>query len=165
MLTICPLSQAPEARATCINWSDAEWGSAADYDVQDWEDELSRIETHPVDEVFVALNGDNPVGMAWMLETEGVDSHAHLTPWLSSLVVDPAYRDQGVGAALMAHIEAYAALGGDEKLFLLTQTPSVYFTKGWDVFDTAPHGDGSVFVMHKELAENHQQPDDQGVNS
>ena len=120
MLTICPLSQAPQARATCIGWTDAEWGRATSFSDADWDAEINRIESHPVDEVFVAFQGDNPVGMAWLLEHEGVESHPHLTPWLSSLVVDPAHRDRGIGAALMTHIESYAALGGDESLFLLT---------------------------------------------
>jgi GNAT superfamily N-acetyltransferase len=163
MLTICPLSQAPGARDTCIGWTDAEWGAAAQFAPEDWDAEITRIEHHPVDEVFVAFQGESPVGMAWMLESEGVESHAHLSPWLSSLVVDPNHRDQGVAAALVQHIEAYASLGGDERLFLLTETPGLYFTKGWEVHDTAPHGEGHVFVMQKSLAsstEYHQQPDD-----
>ncbi len=153
MLTICPLSDHPEARDQCIQWTHAEWGAAAAYTVADWEDELTRIQTHPVDEVFVAIKGDTAVGMVWLLEHEGVGSHDHLTPWLSSLVVDPAYRAQGVARALMAHLEAYAALGGDKAVYLLTETPAVYFTKGWEVHDTAPLGDRHVFVMRKALNE------------
>jgi len=163
MLTICPLSDVPETRLQCIGWTDHEWGGAANFTPDDWDAELSRIEDHPVDEVFVAFKDDSPVGMAWMLEKEGVDSHAHLSPWLSSLVVDPEHRDQGVAAALLTHIEKYAALGGDEHLFLLTETPAVYFTKGWEVFDTAPLGPAHVFVMQKQLnslAKDGQQPDD-----
>jgi GNAT superfamily N-acetyltransferase len=153
MLTICPLSDCPEARAACIGWTHAEWGEAASFTLEDWEAELTRIQSHPVDEVFVAIKGDKPVGMVWLLEHEGVDSHDHLTPWLSSLVVDPAHRGQGIARDLMAHLETYAALGGDETLFLLTETPAVYFTKDWEVHDTAPLGDGHVFVMQKSLVE------------
>ncbi|MFT4716627.1 MAG: GNAT superfamily N-acetyltransferase [Paracoccaceae bacterium] len=160
MLTICPLSQAPDARTTCINWTDAEWGAVARFAPEDWEAEISRIEGHPVDEVFVAFKNEAPVGMAWILEHEGVESHAHLSPWLSSLVVDPDHRNQGIAAALIRHVEDYAALGGDDHLFLLTHTPAVYFTKGWEVHDTAPLGRGHVFVMQKALPENDQQPDD-----
>lgn len=151
MFTICPLSQVPEARSVCINWTDVEWGAQAQFKPEDWEQELDRIDAHPVDEAFVALEGENPVGMAWMLETEGVDSHNHLTPWLSSLVVDPSHRDRGVAQALLDHIESYVALGGDEQLYLLTETPGLYFTKGWEVFDIAPLATSHVFVMHKAL--------------
>ena len=151
MPTIRPLSQVPEARAVCIRWCDAEWGAAARYSITDWEAEFDRIEAHPVDEIFVALEGTVPVGMAWMLEREGPRRLSHLTPWLSSLIVAPEHRDRGVARALIAHVEAYAATGGDEVLFLLTETPSVYFLSGWEVRDTAPTRNGDVFVMQKAL--------------
>lgn len=153
MVTICPLSRAPYALETCIGWSDREWSAFADYKVEDWEREFARIDNHPVDEVFVAFDGDTPIGMAWMLEQEGVGSHAHLSPWISSVVVDPKHRDQGVAAALLTHIEDYAALGGDDQIYLLTETPAVYFTKGWEVFDTAAAGDDQVFVMQKPISD------------
>lgn len=53
----------------------------------------------------------------------------------------------------MAHIEAYAALGGDEKLFVLTESPTYYFTQGWEVLDTADLDGQHVFVMQKNLSE------------
>lgn len=152
MLTIQSLSAVPDARAACIAWSQAEWGETARFSALDWDRELQRIEDHPVDQVFVALDGNRPVGMAWMIEHEETCSVSHLTPWLSSLVVDPDHRDQGVAAALMAHVEAYAATGGDTRLFLLTETPGVYFTRDWEVLDTASLAGRSVFVMQKTLA-------------
>jgi GNAT superfamily N-acetyltransferase len=152
MLKIRSLSQSPSARDICIRWADAEWGDVAGFSLEDWDEEYTRIETHPTDEVFVAFQDDTPVGMVWMLEHEGVESHMHLTPWLSSLVVDPDYRDAGIAGALMAHLEAYVEAGGDEVLYLLTETPAIYFTHGWEVKDTAPLGDKDVFVMQKGLA-------------
>lgn len=151
MLTICPLSRVPDARPACIRWCDGEWGAAARYAIADWEAEFDRIDRHPVDEIFVALDAHVPVGMAWMLEREGPRRLSHLTPWLSSLIVAPEHRGRGVARALIAHVEAYAALGGDEVLFLLTETPSVYFPGGWEVRDTAATGAGDVFVMQKSI--------------
>jgi len=151
MFVILPLSQAPAVRETCIRWADREWGAVAGFSHADWEAEYSRIDAHPTDEVFVAFQGDTPVGMVWLLEHEGVETHRHLTPWLSSLVVDPAHRDTGIARALIAHVEDYAAAGGDEILYLLTETPNIYFSRGWEVLDTAPLGDKDVFVMKKPL--------------
>lgn len=157
MIAIRPLSETPDAQAACIGWSDAEWGQTANFTTQDWQAEFDRILAHPVDEVFVAFDTQNPaqppVGMVWLLEHEDVASHRHLTPWLSSLVVDPAQRNRGIARALMDHLEQYVRLGGDDFLHLLTETPAVYFTKDWEVLDTAPLGDGHVFVMRKSLAE------------
>jgi len=151
MLSIHPLSQVPTARDYCIKWSDAEWSALAGFSKDDWRQEFQRIEKDPVDEVFVALEGDTPVGMAWMLEQEGVESHTHLSPWLSSLIVDPLHRDKGVASALVQHVETYAALGGDDDLYLLTETPSYYFSMDWEVFDTAELPDRTVFVMKKSI--------------
>ena len=151
MLSIRPLSQSPEVRETCIGWTDAEWGAVAGFSLEDWDAEFDRIDAHPTDEVFVAFDGDKPVGMVWLLEHEGIETLRHLTPWLSSLVVDPAYRAQGIAGFLMEHLETYASYGGDEMIYLLTDTPVVYFSHGWEVVDTAPLGDKDVFVMQKYL--------------
>jgi len=152
MLAIIPLEQMPQARDACIRWSADEWGQSARLSQQDWELEFDRIKTHPVDEIFVALLDGEPVGMAWMLEQEGLDTHTHLTPWLSSVVVDPAHRGKGIAARLIQHVETYASIGGDTSLHLLTESPGIYFSRGWAVLDTAPLFDRHVFVMQKSIA-------------
>lgn len=151
MYTIRPLTECPDARAACISWSEHEWSAESGFTPEDWEEEFQRIEQDPVDEIFVALLDNVPVGMVWLVEHEQVEIHAHLTPWLSCLVVDKAHRDGGVAKALVAHVEAYAAVGGDEVIYLLTDKPPFYMGLGWEVSDTAPLGDRSVFVMKKPL--------------
>ncbi len=152
MIEILPLSALPEALETCIAWAGREWGTVAGFAPEDWKAEFQRIEDSPVDQVFVALNGGIPVGMVWLLEHEALDSHLHFSPWLSSLVVDPAHRRQGIARALAQHVEAYASLGADETLYLLTERPGFYFPLGWEVADTAVLGAKNVFVMQKMLA-------------
>jgi len=153
MIDIVPLRSAPFARASCIDWSHAEWGAAANFTLTDWQDEFRRIDASPLDQVFVALEGASPVGMIWLLEHEDVATHMHLTPWLSSLVVAPAHRKRGIAAALVAHIETCATSGGASTLYLLTESPSYYFRLGWAVCDTATVGKERVFVMKKALAQ------------
>ena len=48
---------------------------------------------------------------------------------LRSLAVDTAYRDQGLGEALVNHLEAYARQLGIRQLYLLTTTAETYFRK------------------------------------
>lgn len=150
-LSIVPLGKALAARDICIAWANAEWGRASRFTLDDWEAEFDRIKAHPIDEIFVAFQGNTPVGMVWLLEHEGVDTHTHLSPWLSCLVVEPTKRGRGIGAILIAHLEARATNGGDKTLYLLTETPAVYFVHGWEVMDTALLGDRRVFVMQKHL--------------
>jgi len=151
MLTICPLSRVPAARETCIAWVSREWGDQSGFGHGDWAAEFDRIHAHPTDEIFVALDDGLPVGMVWMLEHEGIDSHAALTPWLSCLVVDPAHRARGIGRRLISHVESYVAAGGDPAIHLLTDRPALYFALGWEALDTAHVGRRPVFVMRKAL--------------
>ncbi len=151
MLTICPLSRVPTAREACIGWGSREWGDLSGFGHADWAGEFDRIHEHPTDEIFVALDDGLPVGMVWMLEHEGIDSHLNLTPWLSCLVVDPAHRARGIGRRLIAHVESYVAAGGDRALYLLTEAPALYFALGWEAIDTAHVAERPVFVMRKAL--------------
>jgi len=150
--SIKPLSAVPDALAACIGWAAREWGDDSGFSEADWREEFARVQRDPVDEIFVAMAGDLPVGMAWMLEQEEIESHTHLRPWLSALVVDSAHRDTGVAGALMRHVEQYAHLGGDDRLFLLTDAPGIYFTHGWQVHDTTHVYDRPVYVMEKSVA-------------
>ena len=152
MFDIRPLSHTPSALEACKEWTDREWGAVANFNETDWEAEFTRIAENPVDEVFVAFVHNQPVGMVWLLEHEDVESHAHLTPWLSSLVVDPDHRNRGIATALVAHVETYIATGGDEVLHLLTETPAYYARLAYEVCDIARLGAKNVFVMKKALA-------------
>ena len=152
MLTIEPLSAHPEARAACIGWSAAEWAEASGFQQSDFAAEFDRILDDPVDEMFVALADGRPVGMACLLEQDAVPGFEHHSPWLSTVVVAPEARRKGIAAALIAHVERYAAMGGDDRLFLATGTPGLYVAQGWEVMDIARHGSGDVFVMTKGIA-------------
>jgi GNAT superfamily N-acetyltransferase len=152
VLSIEPLSARPDARAACIAWATAEWSVTTGLVRADFGAEIGRIVGDPVDEVFVAVQDDAPVGMACLLEHDDIPGFDALGPWLAALVVDPAWRGRGVAAALIAHVEAYAAAGGDAVLYLATDNPALYMTRGWDVLDTARHPTGGVFVMSKRIA-------------
>jgi len=151
MYTICPLSAIPDARPICIGWTDAEWRDDTGFTLDDWDAEFQRVEDDPVDEIFIALKDNVPVGMAWMLEHEDPETLRHLTPWLSSVIVSRDHREKGVARALLKHVEAYAAGGGDEHIFLLTVDPGYYFAQKWEVVETTHLGERRVFVMRKDI--------------
>lgn len=152
MITISPLSEQPHFLQTCIAWSDREWRALTGFTALDWDQEFRRVQADPVDEVFVAHHADTPLGMAWMVEREGLESHAHLTPWLSNLVIDPLYRGQGLARQLIDFVAKYVSLGGDTALHLLTDNPSLYVPMRWDVMDIARLGARNVYVMQHDLS-------------
>ena len=151
MINIQPIGEVPDARQACIDWADQEWSAVANFTAEEWVEEFQRIDQSPTDQVFVAHSDAVPVGMVWLLAHEDVYSHRHLTPWLSGLVVDPAYRRTGIARALVAYVESRAATEGTTDLHLLTVMPNYYFYQGWDVIDTAILGQQRVFVMKKAL--------------
>ncbi len=58
----------------------------------------------------------------------GLERHGH-DGLLRSLAVDPRWRGSGLGAALLAHVERYAAAQGIDTLYLLTTTAAGYFER------------------------------------
>jgi amino-acid N-acetyltransferase len=57
---------------------------------------------------------------------------------LRSLVVAPAHRDQGLGAALVRHAEAHARSRGARAVYLLTTTAETFFERqGYAAADRA----------------------------
>jgi len=81
---------------------------------------------------FVALDGVTPVGMCSLRENDGI--MPNITPWLGSLVVDPAYQKQGIGNMLIDATKNKAKTLGFEKLYLFAFDPTIpdYYAKhGW----------------------------------
>ncbi|WP_292497400.1 GNAT family N-acetyltransferase [Mesorhizobium sp.] len=79
---------------------------------------------------FAGLGG-SPIGSCLFVRNE-IDPAHDLTPWLAGLVVDEAYRGQGVGTALVRAIEGHAASAGVNRLYLYTwQARSFYEALGW----------------------------------
>ena len=66
---------------------------------------------------IVALIDNKPVGIASLRNTDGLTSM--LTPWLGSLVVDPAYRRQKIGETLIDKINSLAKSFGHETIYLI----------------------------------------------
>lgn len=81
---------------------------------------------------LVALDGDKPVGMACLRETDGIKPG--ICPWLGSLVVNPEYRSEGVGQALIDAVKSQAKILGFDILYLLAFDPTIpswYTSLGW----------------------------------
>lgn len=116
-----------------------------------WYQEISRhwVESSSVDRAMaslskhlnrdqmplalIALDGNKPAGMACLRETDGI--RPGVTPWLGSLVVDPSYRNKGVGQMLIDAVKKQAVSFGHDTLYLLAFDPTIpnwYARLGWE---------------------------------
>ncbi|WP_292856728.1 GNAT family N-acetyltransferase [Mesorhizobium sp.] len=100
---------------------------------------------------LVARIGDVSVGTCLLVRHELEPAHK-LTPWLAGLVVDDAYRGRGIGRALVAAIEAYAASIGVQRLYLYTwEARDFYAGLGWVVVEQFEQEGGAMLLMAREI--------------
>lgn len=103
---------------------------------------------------LVALLNDKPVGIASLRHTDGLTST--LTPWLGSLVVDPAYRRQKIGETLIHNINSLAKSYGHDTVYLIALDPNIthwYAKLGWETIGTDRLDNLPVTIMRtKQIA-------------
>lgn len=97
---------------------------------------------------FVAHYGDQPVGMVSLRKNDGI--RPDLTPWLGSLVIDPAHQNRGIGQLLITATKEKAKNMGFHELYLfaLDKTiPDYYGRHGWEIIGTDTFKGHPVTVM------------------
>jgi N-acetylglutamate synthase-like GNAT family acetyltransferase len=102
---------------------------------------------------LVALNDDQPLGMASLRENDGIQPHR--SPWLGSLVVAPLYRKQKIGEQLIKAVNRQASLLSYEKIYLLAFDPTIpswYAKLDWDSIGDDQLFGHRVSVMEFKLA-------------
>ena len=81
---------------------------------------------------FVALNDDGDVLGVAALKTDSLGNERGYSPWLSSLVVVPAYRNQGIGSALIKAIEEHSRALGFQTIYAATdKAHSILMKRRW----------------------------------
>ena len=101
---------------------------------------------------FIALENGNPVGMCSLRENDGI--RPDLMPWLGSLVVDPAFQQQGIGKMLMDMTKQKAKILGFETLYLFVFDPTIpnyYERLGWQKIGMDEFKGYPVTVMETAL--------------
>lgn len=127
------LSDLPAAMPLVASWQHEEWGHLQPGDTLRKREE--RLRAHlggaGIPLTLLGLVDNTPAGCAWLVAEELPD-HADLTPWLSSMFVDPRYRGRGVGTALTRAVERKAFDLGWSRLYLCTWTASSFYERlGW----------------------------------
>lgn len=94
----------------------------------------------------VALCEDQLMGSASLLPQ--TITHAHLSPWLSSVYVSPAHRNRGVGSALAQHMVEQAKSMDIHTVYLFTpNSEALYARLGWNVVEHAELQGRRITIM------------------
>lgn len=93
---------------------------------------MAHLNEDTIPMAMVALQDGCPVGMVCLRETDGI--RPGVTPWLGSLVVNPKFRGQQIGEALIDAVKTQAKLFHHDNLYLLAFDPTIpvwYARLGW----------------------------------
>lgn len=148
-----PLADHPEAIPILARWHHAEWGWMAPD--QTIDDRVAQLETTArpggIPSTVVALDGDEPVGSASLVESD-MATHPELTPWLASVYVAESHRRRGIGSGLVRRIVDEAARLGVDRLWLFTpDQEALYARLGWRVESRERYRGEDVVVMAIDL--------------
>jgi predicted N-acetyltransferase YhbS len=89
-----------------------------------------------------------PIGTASVLQK--TITHAHLTPWLSTVVVPSEFRGRGVASTLSLHAASEAARLGFKEIHLFTpHNESLYKRLGWKTCERLNHNGLPKIIMSR----------------
>lgn len=130
-ILIRPLRQAPEAgRLLAQAFKDAWPDFFAEWPAERIEREMF-MEGEGLPAILVA-SVDGRVAGTVALRARSVETHEHLSPWVTGLWVAPDLRGRGLGRDLLLGITAEAAARGFREIHAVTNTARGLFEKlGW----------------------------------
>jgi GNAT superfamily N-acetyltransferase len=138
---------------TVASWTYAEWGHLHPGSTGEWWREAFRRECGEdgVPSVFVAMQGNRPVGTAALM-AEDMDSRRDLSPWLASVFVLPEWRGRGIASALIRRVEEEAAASGFRQFYLYTpDQQTLYRRLGWQDHEALSYRGEDVTIMLRQL--------------
>ncbi|NIC05736.1 GNAT family N-acetyltransferase [Billgrantia bachuensis] len=154
-INIVRLSPDSDHVPTVASWTYAEWGHLnPGYTAESWCEAFRReCGIAGVPSVFVAMEGDQPVGTAALMARD-MDSRHELTPWLASVFVLPEWRGQGIASTLIRRVEEEASACGTTQFYLFTpDQQALYRRLGWHDHEELSYRGEEVTIMQRRLAE------------
>ncbi|MGX9807744.1 GNAT family N-acetyltransferase [Exiguobacterium acetylicum] len=108
-------------------------------------------ESYPV--TFIALDDVTCVGTVSLFEHDLKERPAY-TPWLASLFVEKAYRNQGIAQQLIDQLIIYAKSRQITTIYLKTDNASAYYKKlGWTLVETIETKDPPLHIFAYSILE------------
>lgn len=100
---------------------------------------------------LVGFENGQPVGTA-SIDSEDMDTHPELTPWMASVYVAPAMRGRGIGTALCRRVKEELLRLGIGRAYLFTpDQEKLYQRLGWKTILTESYRGESVVIMQLDL--------------
>jgi GNAT superfamily N-acetyltransferase len=147
-VNIIPLADMPAAIQTLARWFHGEWHSFDGRCIETIQAQLSdTLNREYVPITFVACEGTDVLGAA-SLDRSDLPGFDHLSPWLSSLYVEPGARSRGIGSALVRHVQRFACSHAFNEIYLWS--PGVirlYERCGWIAIDTTLYSAQRITIM------------------
>lgn len=147
------LKNQPQYIPTLAAWHHHEWwslnpGSSIEQRICDMQIYLNA---DFIPSTFIASESEL-LGSAAIVAHD-MDNKLELTPWLASVFVAPAYRNQGIGSELVKVVMEKAQQAGIEMLYLFTSASREAFYRklGWEVFSKEEYYGNAVSIMRVDL--------------
>lgn len=134
-------------------WMHEEWGYLYPEHTIEIRERLvaERSNKDRIPLTLVAIEDGKPVGTVCLMAHD-MDTRPELTPWLASLYVEKNHRRRGIGARLVAAIEAEAARLGVKQLYLFTPDQEKFYARlGWSLREKTDYRGAVVSVMEKKI--------------
>lgn len=159
-MRIVSIAERPDLIETVARWQFDEWGHLEPGDslatrIADLRHQVKQ--PGQIVSTFVALEGDEPLGCAGVMEQTAEVFRASprqrdLTPWLASVYVQPGARRRGVATALVRNVMARMVELGVGRLYLFTDgSRGLYEKLGWQVIGTDRDGGLTMTIMAIDL--------------
>lgn len=128
-MEIKQLKDCPQFAETVIKWLNDEFGNEKS------EMFFREIVSHSLNEnqfpiTFAAVDDDKLVGTVGIWRGDLL-SRQDLFPWLSALVVNPHYRNLGMGKKLQDHVIGYCKENNYKEIYLYTDIVGYYEKNNW----------------------------------
>lgn len=152
--TIAPLSEHAALIPLLATLHQAQWQDLHPrMSVSAWEAEFSWHMTAAIPATLVAVDEHGELLGSASLVHDDMDGLVQLSPWLANVLVLPAARGKGIGAALIDAITRIACAQGHARLYLFTtDRTDFYLQRNWAHLEDRIHHGKTVSLMHRNLA-------------
>lgn len=147
-MQILNLKDQPQHIPQLAEWHQHEWASLNPG--RTLQQRIKTMQAYLSDDLVPSTyiaKGPELMGSAAIIVND-METSPELTPWLASVFVAPAYRNQGIGSRLVKHVMQQAHAAGIARLFLFTpDRVSFYRRLGWQTLIEAAYRGHSVTIM------------------